>query len=113
MIGLCKLSFIGALCCTTLKRNLHAHNKNFATLLVNMGKTVRKARITSKQRRSWCAREKLMVVCYHEHGHSVKKTAEKFNIQRKQVCDWKSKRDLLIEASPHLLKLLQGEKGVG
>ena len=43
----------------TLKRNLHAHNKNFATLLVNMGKTVRKARITSKQRRSWCAREKL------------------------------------------------------
>ncbi|CAG8637209.1 7805_t:CDS:2, partial [Paraglomus brasilianum] len=52
-----------------------------------MGKTVRKARITSKQRRSWCAQEKLMVVCYHEHGHSVKKTAEKFNIQRKQAWD--------------------------
>ena len=59
---------------------LHARNKNFATLLVNMGKTVRKARITSKQRRSWCAREKLMVVCYHEHGHSVKKTADLINL---------------------------------
>ena len=78
-----------------------------------MGKTVRKVCITSKQHRSWCAQEKLMVVCYHEHGNSVKKTVEKFNIQRKQVCDWKPKRDLLIGASPHLLKLHTGEKGVG
>jgi len=60
----------------SLKRGLHVRNKNFATLLVNMGKTVRKARITSKQRRSWCAREKF----YREHGHSVKKTADLINL---------------------------------
>ena len=37
-----------------------------------------------------------MVVCYHEHGHSIKKTAAKFNIQRKQIRDWKAKKDLLM-----------------
>ncbi|CAG8582790.1 8154_t:CDS:2, partial [Paraglomus brasilianum] len=51
--------------------------------------------------------EKLMVVCYHEHGHSIKKTAAKFNIQRR---DWKAKKDLLMRASPHILKLHMGRK---
>ena len=51
-----------------------------------------------------------MVVCYHEHGHSIKKTAAKFNIQRKQGRDWKAKKDLLMRASPHILKLHMGRK---
>ena len=30
----------------------------------------RRANVTTKRRRQWSAREKLMVVTYHEQGHS-------------------------------------------
>jgi len=37
--------------------------------------TVRRARLSNKVRRSWCVREKLMVVHYLERGHSIKSTS--------------------------------------
>ncbi len=50
-------------------------------------KNTSRARITEKLRRQWNAREKLAIIMYYEKGHSKNKTATKFNIQTKQVCD--------------------------
>ncbi len=40
----------------------------------------RRANVTKKMKRQWSAREKLMVITYHEKDHSKRSTAEKFNI---------------------------------
>ncbi len=50
-------------------------------------KNTSRARITEKLQRQWNAREKLAIIIYYEKGHSKNKTATKFNIQTKQVCD--------------------------
>ena len=47
----------------------------------------RHARITRKLKRQWSAREKLMIITYHEKGHSKRSTADKFRIESKQLCD--------------------------
>ncbi|CAG8797186.1 2926_t:CDS:1, partial [Cetraspora pellucida] len=44
----------------------------------------RTARITNKSRRSWSAKEKLMVINYYEHIKNVRATARRFEIEPKQ-----------------------------
>jgi len=45
---------------------------------------------------------------YHENGHSKNKTALKYNIQTKQLRDWKSKKPQLLKAQPGLKRLNRG-----
>jgi len=70
------------------KRNKKAHN-----------------RLPQKKRRQWNVKEKLMVVHYFENSRSVRGTAKKFDIQPKQVCDWKKKKETLLITAPHVAKL--------
>ena len=53
----------------------------------------RRANITKKMKSQWSAREKLMVITYHEKGHSKRSTAEKFNIQPKQLREWLNNKE--------------------
>ncbi|CAG8833819.1 39397_t:CDS:1, partial [Gigaspora margarita] len=70
---------------------------------------IKKARnICVKTRRSWSVREKLMVVHYFECVQNVAATARKFDIERKQVRDWRSKKQELLNATPYLLILNRG-----
>ena len=54
--------------------------------------------VTEKKRRQWNAREKIAILMYHEKGNSKNKTARKYNIQTKQLCDWVSKKPQLLKA---------------
>ena len=65
-------------------------------------KHVRRATITEKKRRSWNALEKLAIVLYQEKVCSVRSAASKFNIEPKQIRDWK--------ARPHVKRLGSGRK---
>ncbi|CAB5306191.1 unnamed protein product [Rhizophagus irregularis] len=56
--------------------------------------------MTEKKRRQWNACEKIAIIMYHENGHSKRKTADKFNIQAKQLCDWISKKPQLLKVQP-------------
>src|SRR6266498_448866 len=64
--------------------------------------------ITEKKRRHWNAREKIAIVMYHENGHSKTKTADKFNIQTKQLRDWISKKPQLLKTQPGVKCLNRG-----
>jgi hypothetical protein len=44
-----------------------------------------RARVSQKKKRQWSAREKLMVIGYYEQGHSKRSTADKFEIEPKQL----------------------------
>lgn len=72
--------------------------------------SARRAVTTQKIRRQWNAREKLMVVFYNENGHSVRETANKYNIEPKQVRDWKSKKGQLLSAAPYIQRLNTGAR---
>ena len=65
----------------------------------------RRATTTQKKCRQWNAREKLMVVFYHENRHSIHVTANKYNIEPKQVRNWKNKKNKLMHAAPYNQKL--------
>ena len=65
----------------------------------------RRATTTQKKRRQWNVREKLMVVFYHENGHSVRATASKYEIEPKQVRDWKNKKNDLMRTVPYVQRL--------
>ncbi|CAG8787339.1 13251_t:CDS:1, partial [Racocetra fulgida] len=69
----------------------------------------KKARAISKKvRRNWSVREKLMVVYYFERIKNVRATARRFDIEPKQVRDWRSKKQELLNAAPYLLTLNPG-----
>ncbi|HJY15922.1 MAG TPA: transposase [Nitrososphaeraceae archaeon] len=70
----------------------------------------RRATTTQKKRRQWNAREKLMVVFYHENGHSIRAIANKYNIEPKQVRNWKNKKNELMHAAPYNQKLNVGAR---
>ena len=63
-----------------------------------------------KKKRSWSAREKLMIIAYYEKGHSKHSTAEEFQIETKQLRDWISKKSKLMKAAPYIQKLSVGAK---
>lgn len=70
----------------------------------------RRARITSRTRRQWSAREKLMVVTYFEQGHSKRSTANKFNIEPKQLREWINNKERLLKVAPYTQKLNAGAR---
>ncbi|CAB4375156.1 unnamed protein product [Rhizophagus irregularis] len=63
-------------------------------------KRINRSTMTEKKRRQWNACEKIAIIMYHENGHSKRKTADKFNIQAKQLCDWISKKPQLLKVQP-------------
>ena len=50
-----------------------------------------------------------MIVHYFENNGSVRGTAKRFNIQPKQLRDWKNKKQNLLATSPHVIKLHPGK----
>ncbi|CAG8686138.1 17171_t:CDS:1 [Cetraspora pellucida] len=69
----------------------------------------KKARAISKKvRHNWSVREKLMVVYYFERIKNVRATARRFDIEPKQVRNWRSKKQELLNAAPYLLTLNPG-----
>ena len=51
-----------------------------------------------------------MVVFYYENGHSVRAIANKFEIEPKQVRDWKNKKTNLMRMAPYVQKLNIGAR---
>ena len=64
-----------------------------------------RARISQKKKRQWTAREKLMIIAYYEQGHSKRETANKFEIEPKQLRDWLQNKDKLMKVAPYIQNL--------
>jgi hypothetical protein len=69
-----------------------------------------RARISQKKKRQWTAREKLMIIAYHEQGHSKRETANKFEIEPKQLRDWLKNKEKLMKVAPYIQKLAPGSR---
>ena len=65
----------------------------------------KKACTSKKVHRNWSVREKLMVIYYFERIQNTRATARQFDIEPKQVRDWRSKKQELLNAAPYLLTL--------
>jgi len=63
-----------------------------------------------KKKRQWTAREKLMIIAYYEQGHSKRETANKFEIEPKQLRDWLQNKDKLMKVAPYIQKLTPGSR---
>ncbi|CAG8770778.1 19620_t:CDS:1, partial [Cetraspora pellucida] len=63
-----------------------------------------------KRNWQWTAREKLFVITYLKHvpGATVHGTADKFNIQPKQIREWRNKEGELLLAQSHVKHLNTG-----
>jgi transposase-like protein len=70
----------------------------------------RRARVTTKQRRQWSAREKLMIVAYYEKSYSKRSTANKFEIEPKQLREWIKNKEQLIKVAPYSQRLNGGAR---
>src|SRR3954447_12571554 len=70
----------------------------------------RRARTTEKKKRSWSAREKLMIIAYYEKGHSKRSTAEKFQIEPKQLRDWINNKEKLMNVASYTQRLNTGAR---
>jgi transposase-like protein len=70
----------------------------------------RHVNITQKKKRQWSAREKLMVIAYYEQGHSKRSTANKFEIEPKQLRDWLKHKEQLMKVAPYTQKLVPGAR---
>jgi transposase-like protein len=70
----------------------------------------RRARITGRKNRHWSAREKLMIIMYHENGHSKRSTADKYGIEPKQLREWIKNKKKLLNAAPYTLRLNTGAR---
>ena len=70
----------------------------------------RRARITMKRRRQWTAREKLMMIAYYENGHSKRSTADKFEIEPKQLREWIRNKEQLMRVAPYNQRLNGGAR---
>ncbi|CAG8843846.1 46520_t:CDS:2, partial [Gigaspora margarita] len=55
------------------------------------------ARATNKVRRSWSAKEKLIVIYYLERTNNVRATAKRFDIEPKQVPQYPLLEEKLVE----------------
>ncbi|GET50679.1 plectin-like isoform X1 [Rhizophagus irregularis DAOM 181602=DAOM 197198] len=63
-------------------------------------------RLPQKKRRQWNVREKLMIVHYYENNNrNIRGTTKRFDIQPKQLHDWKNKKGTLLTTAPHVAKL--------
>ncbi|CAG8852755.1 40589_t:CDS:1, partial [Gigaspora margarita] len=68
----------------------------------------KKSHVRSSAQRTWSVRKKLMVVHYFERIQNVRATAKRFDIEPKQVRDWRNKKQELLNAAPYLLTLNRG-----
>jgi transposase-like protein len=78
--------------------------------MVRGNKNTGHAQMTEKKRRQWNAREKLTIITYLEKhpSQSVRATATAFNIEPKQVRDWRNKKEELMQISPHIKRMNKG-----
>ena len=51
-----------------------------------------------------------MVIAYYEQDHSKRSTADKFEVEPKQLCDWLKNKDQLMLVAPHIQKLVQSAR---
>ena len=51
-----------------------------------------------------------MVIAYHEQGHSKRSTADKFEIEPKQLHDWLKNKEKLMRVAPYVQKLVPGAR---
>ncbi|CAB4430269.1 unnamed protein product [Rhizophagus irregularis] len=66
--------------------------------------------LPQKKRRQWNVREKLIIVHYYENNNrSIHGTTKIFDIQPKQLRDWKNKKGTLLTTASHVAKLHQGK----
>ena len=49
-----------------------------------------------------------MIIAYYEQGHSKRETANKFEIEPKQLRDWLQNKDKLMKVTPYIQKLIPG-----
>ncbi|CAG8853988.1 2732_t:CDS:2, partial [Gigaspora margarita] len=56
------------------------------------------------------AKEKLMVIYYLERTNNVRATAKCFDIELKQVREWHSKKQELLDAASYVLTLNHGQQ---
>ena len=68
-----------------------------------------RARISQKKRQQ-TTRKKLMIIAYYKQGHSKQETANKFEIESKQLRDWLQNKDKLIKVAPYIQKLTPGSR---
>src|SRR5436853_89717 len=54
--------------------------------------------------------EKLMIIAYYEQGHSKQETANKFEIEPKQLRDWLQNKDKLMKVASYIQKLTSGSR---
>ena len=69
----------------------------------------KRIRVTTKQRRQWYAREKLLVIKHAKQCESKRLTAKWFQIKPKQVWDWINQKTKLENAVPYIQKLHKGK----
>src|SRR6266496_894432 len=75
----------------------------FFDMVVHRNKPANKrTRVTTKQRRQWCAREKLLVIKHAEQCESKRLTAKRFQIEPKQIRDWINQKTKLENAAPYI-----------
>ena len=60
------------------------------------------ARVTGKLKRQWSAKEKLIIITYHKKDYSKRSTADKFEIESKQLHDWIKNKEKLISVTPYV-----------
>ena len=51
-----------------------------------------------------------MIIAYYEQGHSKRETANKFEIEPKQLRDWFQNKDKLMKVTPYIQKLTPGSR---
>ncbi|CAG8799188.1 5126_t:CDS:2 [Gigaspora margarita] len=73
-------------------------------------KNIRRACVTNKSHCSWSIKEKLMVLCYLECTDSVRATVKCFEIEPKQVRDWRDKKQELLNIALYVLTLNRGQQ---
>ncbi|CAG8847459.1 17876_t:CDS:1, partial [Gigaspora margarita] len=82
----------------------------FKTRMSPQKNIARHAHVTNKSHRLWSIKEKLMVVFYLECINSVRATAKRFEIEPKQVHEWRNKKQELLNAAPYALTLNHGRQ---
>ena len=51
-----------------------------------------------------------MIIMYYENGHSKRSTADKYNIEPKQLCEWIKNKEKLLNATLYTQRLNTGAR---
>src|SRR6266542_3505336 len=80
-------------------------------MTVHRGKNKR-ARVTGKSKRQWCAHEKLLIIKHAEQCGSKRLAARRFDLEPKQIRYWMSQKSQLENVAPHIQKLHKGKNAM-